>query len=43
MLEYIYDNPFNSATIWDLLEDYFLGKIPNVVQNSVAQKFGIVI
>ena len=43
MLEYIYNNPFDSATIWDLLEDYFLGKIPDAVKNSVAQKFGIVI
>lgn len=43
MLEYIYENPFDSATIWELLEDYFLGIIPNAVQNSLAQKFGIVI
>lgn len=43
MLEYIYENPLNSAMIWDLLEDYFLGKIPNAVRNSISQKFGITI
>ena len=32
MLEYIYENPFDSATIWDLLEDYFLGKIPDAIK-----------
>ncbi len=28
MLTYIYENNFDNAAIWDLLEDYFLGKIP---------------
>jgi len=28
MLTYIYENDFSSADIWDILEDYFLGKIP---------------
>ena len=28
ILTYIYENDFDNATIWDLLENYFLGKIP---------------
>lgn len=31
MLTHIYENNFNGAQIWDLLEDYFLGKIPDDV------------
>ena len=33
MLTYIYENNFDNAQIWDLLEDYFLGKIPAEVEN----------
>ena len=32
MLKYIWENNFNSATIWDLLEDYFIGKIPSAIK-----------
>ena len=35
MLTYIYENDFDNAAIWDLLEDYFLGKIPDEVQSVV--------
>ncbi len=31
MLKHIYENPFNSAEIWKLLEEYFVGKIPNAI------------
>ncbi|MBR4151698.1 MAG: ATP-dependent DNA helicase RecQ [Selenomonadaceae bacterium] len=31
MLTYIYENDFDNAQIWDLLEDYFLGKIPDAI------------
>ena len=34
MLTYIYENDFDNDKIWDLLEDYFLGKIPAEVQFS---------
>ena len=32
MLTYIYENDFDNAQIWDLLEEYFLGKIPAEVR-----------
>ena len=32
MLTYIYESEFDSLAIWDLIEDYFLGKIPEKVQ-----------
>ncbi|MBQ6298345.1 MAG: ATP-dependent DNA helicase RecQ [Selenomonadaceae bacterium] len=31
MLTYIYENNFDNAAIWNLLEDYFLGKIPDEI------------
>ena len=34
MLTYIYENNFDNAQIWDLLEDYFLGKIPAEVKGG---------
>lgn len=38
MLTYIYEGNFSNREIWDLFEDYFLGKIPNQVKNSCLQK-----
>ena len=38
MLTYIYENNFTSNEIWDILEDYFLGKIPNPVMNICKEK-----
>ena len=35
MLTYIYENNFDNVKIWDLLEDYFLGKIPTEILNSL--------
>ncbi|MDE5825638.1 MAG: hypothetical protein K2H91_13270, partial [Lachnospiraceae bacterium] len=32
MLAYIFENDFSSAEIWDVLEDYFVGKIPDKVK-----------
>ena len=32
MLTYLYANNFDSAQIWDLLEDYFFGEIPEPVR-----------
>lgn len=32
MLSYIYKNDFTSTQIWNLLEDYFFGKIPSPVR-----------
>ena len=31
MLTYLYENGFSSDEMWDILEDYFLGKIPQDV------------
>lgn len=38
MLEYIYQNKFDSPKIWDLIEDYFLGKLPKELSNSLEDK-----
>ena len=35
MLTYIYENDFSSDKIWDILEDYFLGKIPDKVLEQI--------
>lgn len=32
MLSYLYQNKFTSEQIWELIEDYFLGKIPDAIQ-----------
>lgn len=34
MLTYIYEGDFDNEKIWDLLEDYFLGKIPDEVRHA---------
>ena len=34
MLTYIFESGFNSAEIWNVLEDYFVGKIPDKVKNA---------
>lgn len=34
MLTYIYENEFDSEAIWDLIEDYFLGVIPDKVKTD---------
>lgn len=34
MLTYIYENDFTSEETWDILEDYFLGKIPEKVKHD---------
>ena len=31
MLTHIYESNFTNAQLWDVLEDYFLGKIPDEV------------
>ena len=36
MLTYIYENDFSSEEIWNLIEDYFLGKIPQRVRDDCA-------
>lgn len=37
MLTYLYESDMNSSDIWDTLEDYFLGKIPNYVKESCIE------
>ena len=37
MLTYLYENDFTSQR-WDLLEDYFLGKIPEKVRKAVERE-----
>ena len=34
MLTYLYENTFKNDEIWDILEDYFLGDIPEVVERA---------
>lgn len=34
MLSYLYEEDFNNAEMWDLLEDYFLGVIPDKVKKE---------
>ena len=34
MLTYIYENGFTNQQIWDLVEDYFLGVIPEKVKRE---------
>lgn len=36
MLTYLYQNNFSSSEIWDYLEDYFLGKIPKIVETAIG-------
>ena len=38
MLTYLYENDFNSDDIWDLLENYFLGIIPEKVKNECIKE-----
>ena len=37
MLTYLYENDFTSDEIWNYLEDYFLGKIPETVKSDCLQ------
>ena len=34
MLSYLYEEDFNNSEMWDLLEDYFLGGIPDKVKKE---------
>ena len=34
MLSYLYEENFNNSEMWDLLEDYFLGGIPDKVKKE---------
>ncbi len=36
MLTHIYEGNFTNAQLWDVLEDYFLGKIPDEVLSATA-------
>lgn len=38
MLTYIFEGDFNSAQIWDILEDYFVGKIPDKVKDACLKE-----
>lgn len=38
MLTYLYEGDFTSEERWDLLEDYFLGKIPEKVQHDCEKE-----
>ena len=38
MLTYLYENDFTSEQRWDLLEDYFLGRIPEEVEKEVEKE-----
>lgn len=36
MLRYIFENEVDSTTFWDLIEDYFLGKVPEEVITQLS-------
>lgn len=38
MLTYLYEGEFSNKKIWDLLEDYFLGNIPEKVKSECKQE-----
>ncbi len=38
MLTYLYENDFSSDEVWDILEDYFLGLIPNKVKEACKKE-----
>ena len=38
MLTYIFEGDYNSAKIWDILEDYFVGKIPDKVKDACLKE-----
>ncbi len=38
MLTYIFEGDFSSAQIWDILEDYFVGKIPDKVKDACLKE-----
>ena len=38
MLSYLYESDFDNAEIWDLIEDYFLGKIPKKVKKECKKE-----
>lgn len=40
MLTYIFEGEFTNEKIWDLIEDYFLGIIPETVINNYEKKTG---
>jgi ATP-dependent DNA helicase RecQ len=40
MLTYLFENDFNSEEIWDYIEDYFLGIIPEKVIENYEKKTG---
>ena len=38
MLSYLYESDFDNSEIWDLIEDYFLGKIPEKVKKECKKE-----
>ena len=38
MLTYIFEGDYNSSQIWDILEDYFVGKIPDKVKDACLKE-----
>jgi len=39
LLTYMFENSFTSEELWDIIEDYFLGKLPDgLIQSSVGRK-----
>ena len=38
MLTYLFENNFDSNKKWDILEDYFVGKIPDIVKNECLKE-----
>lgn len=38
MLKHLYESDMDSASIWNLLEDYFLGNIPKIVEKKYLEE-----
>ena len=38
MLTYLYEGDFTNEEIWDYIEDYFLGKIPEKVKRDCIKE-----
>lgn len=38
MLKYIFENKMTTEVFWDVIEDYFLGKIPEQVISAARTK-----
>lgn len=43
MLTFLYNNIKDTEDFWEKIENYFLGKIPDIVKENYEKKHGILI